>query len=152
VAFAICDNSPISGASRHAEDRDVMVVQRPDNPGYLEGAAVGLDARVARHTMPKWIAISNTDLEFMTAGLMASLEGAAQGSAVIVAPRVTEGEAAVEKNPHVLVPRTRRRHLANAVITATPRLAYGYVWLSSRRRARVRSGSPAVAAPQAFYS
>lgn len=113
--FAVCDNSPAPGRSRHAPE--VLFVERPDNPGYLEGALVGLEAYVAAQgSPPGWCALSNTDLDLLSGNPLEVLDLHDAHQAVVLAPRITEGEEGTEKNPHVLERRSLRRLRLNAVM------------------------------------
>lgn len=141
-AFAVCDNSSVSTVSpRLAARSDVLLIQRPDNPGYLEGGLAALDAYVARHGMPKWVALSNTDMEFVTGDPWPELEKIVESKA-IVAPRITEGADEKERNPHMLHRRTRRRIRAAAVVGGSTIGALVYQAVYQLRR-RIRSkGAP----------
>lgn len=136
VAFSICDNSPVSVMSRHSGSPDVITCNRPDNPGYLDG---GLEA-LARYSesfgsLPDWIFLANTDLEILSASTVEHLCSTYDGDhPIIVAPRITEGDTLVEKNPHLPHRRSSLRHRANHWLTATPTLAMGYLALSVVRR------------------
>ena len=136
VAFSICDNSPMPIPSRHEASPDVVSATRPDNPGYLDG---GLEA-LARYresvgNLPDWVFLTNTDLVLLSPSTIDHLCSTYDASEpVIVAPRITEGDTKVEKNPHVPHRRSSGRLRANYFVTATPILAMGYLLLSVVRR------------------
>lgn len=128
--FAICDNSPVPGVSRHAHDDRVVFLARPDNPGYLEGALLGLDAWMDQGgEVPAWVAISNTDLEITSGDPLQHLSNY-DPMPLVVAPRITEGPSMTEKNPHVLERRSLARLRTNAYIAWTPIMAMAYQSLS----------------------
>lgn len=125
-AYAICDNSPTTGVSRNAGSADTVFVARPDNPGYLEGALLGLDAHRQSGGTSDWVAISNTDLEIRSGNPLARLATRDPDEAVVIAPRITESDSLIEKNPHVLARRSLGRLRANALIAGTPATAMLY--------------------------
>lgn len=127
ISFAICDNSPQAVISRHCGDPQVTITMRPDNPGYLEGALVALEARtLATEERPDWIVLSNTDLRFETTNLRQRLAAYNASAPLVIAPRVTEGQRRIEKNPHLATRRTLRRLRLNSLIAATPLSAMAY--------------------------
>ena len=146
-SYAICDNSPMPGVSRHTGSPDTVVVARPDNPGYLEGALVGLDAHTRAGGSPEWVAISNTDLELRSGNPLDALASHDPGRPLVIAPRITEGESLIEKNPHVLERRSLGRLRANAIVARTPRAAMLYQlgslvrWKLSHKRGTTRHDS-----------
>lgn len=126
--YAICDNSPETGVSRHANCPDTVFVARPDNPGYLEGGLAGLDAHVtaAGGAVPEWVALSNTDLSFRSGNPLTALALHDAHKPCVIAPRITEGESCVEKNPHVVARRSLRRLRANATFAIHPITTMAY--------------------------
>lgn len=151
-SFAICDNSPTSGVSRHSAEADTVFLSRPDNPGYLEGALLGLDAYRDRGGVPDWVTISNTDLDFVTGNPIDALERHDSAVPLVLGPRITEGASLIEKNPHVLERRSLGRLRANAAATWTPPMAMLYQvvslarWTISSRRGTTRHDPEAWAA------
>jgi GT2 family glycosyltransferase len=131
--FAICDNSSVPTPSRHAGAADVDVVIRPDNPGYLEGALVAMESATARGAAPDWVALSNTDLEICSGNPLDALREWRPDSPVVIAPRITEGAGMTEKNPHLVRPRTLRRHAINAKVTSMKAGALAYTALHAVR-------------------
>lgn len=163
ISFAICDNSPNPIPSRHRGRPFATVVQRPDNPGYLEGALVALEAQnVATGALPDWIILSNTDLRLETYDLPDRLAAYDASTPLVLAPRVTEGPRRVEKNPHLISRRTIRRHRLNRIITGTPVSAMAYQTGAllrrslgqgdSRRRVTPEEWARAYPAGTRFYS
>lgn len=127
LTFAVCDNSPAAMRSRHEGDPNVTIVERPDNPGYLEGALVAMRARRAQvDADPPWIILSNTDLHFETSDLLSVLSRYDSKRPLVLAPRITEGLAKVEKNPHVVSRRSLRRLRANGFMASTALTAMAY--------------------------
>ena len=126
--------------SRHEGSADVVTCRRPDNPGYLDGGLAALARyREATSTLPEWIILANTDLVFRTSGVVEHLSRTYEArEPLIVAPRITEGDTRVEKNPHVLNRRSRARLRTNHALTAAPILAFGYLTLSVMRRGIAR--------------
>lgn len=132
LAFSICDNSTKSCVSLDSDD--VTLTLRPDNPGYLEGALVALETFVREEgAMPDWIFLTNTDLTFESVEFWDALNGHSASEAVMLAPRITETERRLEKNPHLQEARGSRRLAINALLTSTTSLAYGYMVLSVMR-------------------
>lgn len=148
VVFSICDNSPVSTASRHEGSPDVFTATRPDNPGYLDGGLEALENyRKSVGSFPDWVFLSNTDLLLLSPLTIEHLCSAYDADdAVIVAPRITEGDTLVEKNPHVPQRHSSVRLRANHLFTATPTLAMGYLLLSVVRRRLAHLLSSAVGA------
>lgn len=146
-AYAICDNSPTTGTSRHADAADTVVLARPDNPGYLEGALVGLDAYREAGALPGWVTISNTDLDFRTGNPLTALAAYDPADPLVLGPRITEGDSLIEKNPHVLQRRSLGRLRANAAVAWSPLTAMLYQvgslwrWRLSHRRGTTRHDS-----------
>lgn len=132
VAFSICDNSTSNSVSLGSTD--VTLTRRPDNPGYLEGALAALETFVRDNgAMPDWIFLANTDLTFESAEFWDGLNGYNASEAVLLAPRVTETESRLDKNPHQQEPYSAGRLAVNALLTSTNSLAYGYLTLSALR-------------------
>jgi len=160
IRFAVCDNSPAPHATALDERTDVVLVRRPDNPGYLPGGLAALRASVQeRGALPDWAILSNTDLTFESTDLTAVLGDYDPLDPVVLAPRITEGTARIEKNPHLLVPRSLRRHRVNHYATLTPSLAYGYLMLSrvrlavrTHRARRLTQPRTSVSAGSTIYS
>lgn len=141
--FAICDNSSTHVRSRHEGRHDVFTVERGDNPGYLDGARAALDAVPAEvKDRVGWVALSNTDLTFVSGDPSDILCRFPAGAPLVVAPSISEDDGAIEKNPHVLVPRSLARHRINHAVTCTPALARGYLLLSWGRH-QLRLSRPA---------
>lgn len=140
LALSVCDNSPEGGS----HSNDVTWVNRPDNPGYLEGALVALEAHHRRFgTVPDWVFLTNTDLSIESTDLLAVLGQYNATQPVVLAPRVTETEARLDKNPHLLNPRTAKHLGLNAALTATPTLARGFLTASALRdRSGTRTSKP----------
>jgi GT2 family glycosyltransferase len=136
IRFAVCDNSQTSGETGLEKRTDVVLVRRPDNPGYLPGGLAALQASTRDHgELPDWAILSNTDLTFENTDLVAVLGDYDPRTPVVLAPRITEGPDRIEKNPHLLQPRSRTRHRVNHYVTLTPWLAFGYLVLSRIRLA-----------------
>jgi GT2 family glycosyltransferase len=134
VSFAVCDNSPTSVPTSLEDRDDVVLVRRPDNPGYLPGGLAALKTWVsATGGLPDWAVLSNTDLTTESTGLLDVLAEHDPTRPLVLAPRITEGEARIEKNPHLRLARSPRRHRLNHVVTRTPGFAYGYLVLSRVR-------------------
>ena len=132
--FGICDNSPEPASSRHARRSDVYTVERPDNPGYLDGARAALDSMPsALRDRATWVALSNTDLSFVSSDPVEILKALGADRPLLVAPRISEDDGAIEKNPHVVIPRSPARHRLNHLMTYTPSMAIGYLLLSRGR-------------------
>lgn len=155
--FGICDNSAVHVPSRHEGRQDVFTVERSDNPGYLDGARAALQA-IPQEVRDRagWVALSNTDLTISSGDPSNVLSILPAGSPVVVAPSISEDDGVIEKNPHVLLPRSLTRHRLNRVMTCTPTMAMGYLLLSrGRHQLRLRRPVEAreVAAPgQQMYS
>jgi GT2 family glycosyltransferase len=136
---SICDNSPDEQQGL-LQELSCYVTARPDNPGYLEGALEAM-----RHykrcggSMPDWIVVTNTDLTFVNGGSFSSLEDRDPSEAVVYAPRISEPHG-VEKNPHLLVPRSGWRNEVDKWLTSTQSLSRAYllgsIVLQRARRAR----------------
>lgn len=131
-AYAVCDNSRGSENWRPPPDADALVVERPDNPGYLEGALFALDCYIeSRGLLPNWVFLANTDLTFSSTHLSAILNGGYDASqAVVIAPRISDGKG-LERNPHLLAPRPLWRLAVNSVLTRFVVVAYCYLVASS---------------------
>ena len=145
VRFAISANHSTSQPSANAGQPDVVVVTRPDNPGYLDGGRAALAAAEARWPdSADWVILTNADLELRGATLTEVLATHDPARPAVLAPRITEGPENVEKNPHVLSPRTPSRLRLNHWLTMTPTVARGYL-LASRARfgLRTRGDQPA---------
>lgn len=135
LSISVCDNSRDHKESRFESASNVTMVHRPDNPGYLEGGLVALEAYRASGGEADWIVLTNTDLSFQFGNpcdLLASSYDSSEP--LVIAPRVTEGAQAIEKNPHVLSRRSQRRLRLNHALTATPWLSLGYLTASALRR------------------
>jgi len=135
---AVCNNTPDEAPplTQRTSAIDILV-SRPDNPGYLEGCWVALDAAYASGIAADWIAVSNTDLDLSLSEFrVLELYGDAPA---VLAPRITEGP--VEKNPHVLKPRSNFRLKLNHLATYTPILALPYL-VASAASAKWRTGPP----------
>ena len=118
VSFAVCDNSPTSVPTSLEDRDDVVLVRRPDNPGYLPGGLAALKTWVsATGGLPDWAVLSNTDLTTESSGLLDVLAEHDPTRPLVLAPRITEGEARIEKNPHLRLARSPRRHRLNHVVT-----------------------------------
>lgn len=160
IRFAVCDNSQTSGVTEMEGRTDVVLVRRPDNPGYLPGGLAALQASVREHGgLPDWAILSNTDLTIESTDLVTVLGDYDPRTPVVLAPRITEGAARIEKNPHLLRSRSRMRHRVNHYVTLTPWLAYGYLVLSrirlalrTRRYARGTGARTTAAAGSTMYS
>ena len=126
--FAMCDNTAVPTASRHFDKQGTVLISRPDNPGYLEGALLAFESWVAEHGyVPDWVVISNTDLRIETGNPLDVLSAQPHSEVpVILAPRITEGAARVEKNPHLVERRSLRRLRHNRIIASTPLMAMLY--------------------------
>lgn len=160
--IAVCDNTENAVDPDHGRAGiGYVLTARPDNPGYLEGALEAHRSYVAHGGEPvDWIVISNSDLRLRSEGLLSILDSRYDPCVpVVVAPRVTEAFG-VEKNPHVLEPRTAARLRANRVLTATPTIALGYLRVSAlkaafrarRRSARGPHEEKAIPERQTIYS
>lgn len=118
--YAICDNSPEPQESRHSHRDDVRTTLRPDNPGYLDGGLAALEAADPTNWgHSKWIALSNTDLDWVTGDPAKSLAKHDHRIPQLLAPRITEGALSIEKNPHVLRRRSEARLRLNRLLTLT---------------------------------
>jgi GT2 family glycosyltransferase len=152
IRFAVCDNSPTAQPTSIPERTDTVFVRRPDNPGYLEGGLTALRASSDRRGgLPDWAILSNTDLTFESAHLLEVLAEHDPATPLVLAPRITEGDARIDKNPHLLSARSPGRHRLNHQLTRTPALAFGYLVLSRvkleirlRRAGRHDAGPAAV--------
>lgn len=132
LAFSICDNSKMGEGSLGSDE--VTVTWRPDNPGYLEGALTALETFVRENgAMPEWVFLTNTDLTFESTGLWEGLGRHSASEAVLLAPRVTETDSKLDKNPHLQRARGSKRLAFNALLTSTTSLAYVYLALSAMR-------------------
>lgn len=153
VAFSICDNSPTPKPSRHRGAADVTTTARPDNPGYLDGGIQALAEYQRNCEMPDWVILTNTDLEVQSSNLACTLsENHDAGLPIVLAPRITEGEARIEKNPHVRQARSVTRLRVNRLLTATPVLTLAYLSASGLRHrtaAASAASAPATASPLA---
>lgn len=131
--FAVCDNTEVRGTDVPLPP-EVVVCRRPDNPGYMEGALVAWEA--LRSVRPScdvdWVVISNTDLQVVQLA-STSLDGFDPGVPLVLAPRITEGVNSIEKNPHLVRRRSRRRLWINHLATKGLPLALGYLMLSAGR-------------------
>lgn len=134
--FAVCDNSG-GKESLPPDSLDCTFTARPDNPGYLEGALEARRAFVNKCSTPvDWVVITNSDLRFRSDSFVEVLDGNFDcNKPVVIGPRITEGTLPIEKNPHVVHPRTPRRLRLNRYLTATPRIAMGYLAVSAVRAA-----------------
>jgi len=140
VRIAVCDNSPDreEGFDFGAD----VATKRPDNPGYWGGAMAALNEYSLLHPeMPDWIAITNTDLCYVTPDVLGILSDHSSSSPLVIAPRITEGE--IEKNPHVVTARPAWRLSVNHLLTISPGIAAGYL-VASRAKfwvgVKVRAG------------
>lgn len=116
--YAICDNSPTSGRSRHEGRPDVCRTSRPDNPGYLDGGLAALSEASERGwNDAAWVSLSNTDLEWISGDPNVRLAEHDHDLPVVLAPRITEGPTCIEKNPHVMTRRSLRRLQINRILT-----------------------------------
>lgn len=136
LAFAICDNSrnPVEWTN---EARECVLTYRPDNPGYLEGALLALDAYLLKNkSVPKWTFVSNTDL-VLIGGLseLLRLDDPSPRIPCVIAPRITEGSSELDMNPHEISPRRTWRKALDVALTWTPRLAVTYLAVHNGRRA-----------------
>lgn len=132
VSIAVCDNSLQPDEIGFA-DADVAV-HRPENPGYWGGGMAALEAyRAAGNFEPSWVGLSNTDLTFERTDTIELLNEWGVDRPLVVAPRITEGEDRVEKNPHLSRARSTTRLKLNHLATATPRLAYMYLVLTAAK-------------------
>jgi len=139
VHIAVCDNS-VDGEEGFDFASDVTI-ERPDNPGYWGGAMAALNEYSRLHPeMPDWIAITNTDLCYVTPDVLDILSDHSSSSPLVIAPRITEGE--IEKNPHVLTARPPWRLFVNHLLTISPGIAAGYLvasraksWVGAKLRA-----------------
>lgn len=142
LSFAVCDNTEDQSESSRERLRGALsgysaeVVFRPDNPGYLDGALAALSGWRQAHPddRPHWVILSNTDLTVEGELFSVVLGDHPHDEPRVLAPRLTEGAARVEKNPYQLAPRSLLRHRLNAWVSVTRWTAYGYVGLSSVRR------------------
>jgi hypothetical protein len=138
-AWAICDNSPDEGAGIDVEPTSHVYVSRPDNPGYLEGALLGLEEWIAKGgDLPDWVVVSNTDLELVSGDPTVQLVAYDPAIPRVIAPRITEGEDFTEKNPHILHERSKERLRLNHWATATTGLAWVYL-VGSQMKHRLRT-------------
>ncbi len=145
VRFAISDNHSTSQPSANAGQPDVVVVTRPDNPGYLDGGRAALAAAEARWPdSADWVILTNADLELRGATLTEVLATHDPARPAVLAPRITEGPENVEKNPHVLSPRTpsrlRLNHVASRKRSSTNRNERPVCWCKRRDRQCSRHG------------
>ena len=147
LGFAVCDNTETqTDASRERlraalATTPAVVAFRPDNPGYLDGALAALAAWRAAHggELPEWAVLSNTDLAIEGEPFSRVLGDRDHTVPQVLAPRLTEGPARVEKNPYQPSRRNNLRLHLNAVVAWTPRTAYAYLWLAATRF-RLRHG------------
>lgn len=134
--YSICDNSETSTVCTGSADtlEDETYTTRADNPGYLDGAIAAYDSYMQHDSEPlSWIIISNTDLIFLSDGLLRTLNQRYDPcTAVVVAPRITETGNA-EKNPHLLYPRSKLRLLTNRILTGNTLFAMAYLEMSAIR-------------------
>lgn len=154
LRIAVCDNSPhpTGGATLHGIDAQVA---RPDNPGYLDGGIAAFEAYAAAFPDEPvgWAVLSNTDLDVVGDRLSSVLSTREAASCVVVAPRITEGDARVEKNPHLVSPRSRSRLWVNHVVTDSVAGAYAFLVLAALRAPRrVAPSSAEVTLPPAGTS
>lgn len=135
VEYAVCDNSANPKEDFLDGVTGVTLTTRSDNPGYLEGALVAMEAwRESHGALPDWVILSNSDLEIVSAGVLEELARYQPDTPVVLAPRITEGKESVEKNPHVVEPRTPVRHRMNAYAAFTPGLAFLYLAAAAVKR------------------
>lgn len=142
VSFAIADNSP-DGNPQNLP-LGAVTVTRTDNPGYWGGAVAALDQYLSiGYEMPNWIVLTNTDLTFASGPLTQTLKAYDPNVPLVIAPRIIEGRERTEKNPHVVLPRSKRRLLLNHLLTYTPRFALIYLVASAfRHRVRTMRAGP----------
>lgn len=141
--YAITDNSPTTGVSKHADRSDVAFVARTDNPGYLDGGRAALSAaRDVGWASERWVALSNTDLLWTSGDPAPRLGEHRHEAPCIIAPRVTEGSPPIDKNPHVIRRRTSRRLALNYVATSTVATSLVY-HLAALIRSRLGRGTSA---------
>lgn len=134
---AICDNSSIVKEWHPSHWAVKTFITRPDNPGYLGGALIALDAYVERYgSLPEWVVLTNTDLTFVCDEIRKILIGYGDSDfPVVLAPRISEGSA--EMNPLLSKARPSWRHGFNRAVTRLLPLAYSYILVNYvRKRAR----------------
>ncbi len=145
VDFAICDNSA-KNTEWSTDIENCVLVRRPDNPGYLEGALLALDEYKQRNrSIPDWVFVSNTDLELVSC-LSEPLRSEAPppDSLCVVAPRITEGPKMLEMNPHEIKRRPRWRLAIDTALTRNDALAVAYLTAHDiREQTRFRRESTA---------
>lgn len=134
VQVALCDNSrePPDGFADSVTSllvrREAVVVNRPDNPGYLEGGLAALDAFREKFGDSSWIILSNTDVQFLTP-LSVLLECGIdpEQTPVVLAPRILEGPQSVPMNPHQVKKKRAVRIRLDAFICSTTFGAFMYL-------------------------
>lgn len=158
--FAVCDNSPTTNVSVHAGRPDVIMVARPDNPGYLGGGLEALRASIAAGwSDASWSCLGNSDLEWQSENPARSLAAYDAEIPQIVAPRITENATGIERNPHMLVRRSMARLRANRLIAASTATTYAYLALVATKERLQTKSAPTATTQQAasrsgskFYS
>ena len=100
-------NSGIDGFEGYVDNNQVHIFDSKDNLGYMEGASQGFKNYLSSNTMPDWIILTNTDVEFdvnQTYNYLSKLEGNE-----ILAPAITTLDG-VSQNPF-LVARPKKRKI-----------------------------------------
>lgn len=129
---------------RHAaeESPDVVSVEwMPENPGYFGAARRVLSNRVASDGPLSFdaVVVCNVDVQLDFDRLVQGVDEALEefGDAVVIAPRITEGEHQRELNPHVLTRWKTSRRLAFGLARSVPLLFTAIEWIHQRRQHRV---------------
>lgn len=141
LAIAVCDNSPDG-----VDDRKVFMgvdasTYRADNPGYMDGGIAAFEAFQTAHPERDidWAILTNTDLEFAGETFSRVLSAHDPERSIVLAPRITEGDEQVEKNPHLSAARSTWRLWINHLATGSAATAMGFL-VAAVARFKMRHG------------
>ena len=101
TVVAVCDNSPAGWPADVRRPDGVLIVARPDNPGYLPGAvsAWRKATRAAGYGNVDWVVVCNTDLELAAGDVDEVLGEYDPTRVVVIGPRVVDLPAGVDATP-----------------------------------------------------
>ncbi len=135
------------------ENPEILTVRTPKNLGYFGSANFGFEHYCRAHPeLPRWVVVSNVDLQFLDNDFFANLQDLEGDRDVgVVAPRIWSKRWNSDINPKIVHRPARRRMLFYRCIFASYFLQNSYELLSAARKT-VRHGLRTLPQPAARLS